>query len=131
MSSSTGAPDCLDELEFTLFIVILGRMSSANAVEILYPIIMAKLKVWRERKSNAGDTSNLSGAQRKKAPKLADTDKYEQSEYEAKLNMYGDLQFFDDYNELVLLYGYVVLFAVAFPLAPLMAFLNNVAEVHV
>ena len=36
-----------------------------------------------------------------------------------------------DYNEIVLLYGYVVLFAAAFPLAPLIAFMMNVIEVHV
>ena len=36
-----------------------------------------------------------------------------------------------DYNEIVLLYGYVVLFAAAFPLAPLIAYMMNATEVHV
>jgi len=38
---------------------------------------------------------------------------------------------FVDYQELMIQYGYVTLFAVAFPLAPLLAFLNNVFELRV
>lgn len=38
---------------------------------------------------------------------------------------------FADYQELMIQYGYVTLFAVAFPLAPLLAFLNNVFELRV
>ena len=34
----------------------------------------------------------------------------------------------DDYMELLLQYGYLSCFAVAFPLAPLLAFLNNLFE---
>jgi hypothetical protein len=38
---------------------------------------------------------------------------------------------FDDYNELVIQFGYVILFVVAFPLAPLFAFVNNMIEIRV
>mmetsp|Transcript_75843 Transcript_75843/g.177997 ORF Transcript_75843/g.177997 Transcript_75843/m.177997 type:complete len:198 (-) Transcript_75843:1203-1796(-) len=36
---------------------------------------------------------------------------------------------FDDYNELAIQFGFVVLFGAVFPLAPLLAYLNNVFEV--
>jgi anoctamin-10 len=36
-----------------------------------------------------------------------------------------------DYMELMIQYGYVVLFAVAFPLSPFLAFINNVLEIQV
>eukprot|EP00744_Colponema_vietnamica_P001008 GILI01001731.1.p2 GENE.GILI01001731.1~~GILI01001731.1.p2 ORF type:complete len:458 (-),score=206.32 GILI01001731.1:254-1597(-) len=37
---------------------------------------------------------------------------------------------FKDYDEMIIQYGYVTLFTVAFPLAPLLALLNNVAEIR-
>eukprot|EP00937_MAST-01D_sp_MAST-1D-sp2_P001535 g1535.t1 len=146
LSPTTGAPDCLDELEFTLFIVITSRMVVQNVSEIVYPIFMSKLKVFQERKqlkalrkelhdaegvAHGDEDKKGGGHAKKKKFKEGDYLLYEQAEYEAKLTVYGDLQFFDDYNEIVLLYGYVVLFAVAFPLAPLMAFMSSVAELHV
>jgi len=41
---------------------------------------------------------------------------YEQSQYEST---------FDDWDEIVIQYGYIVLFVVAFPIAPLLALINN------
>lgn len=38
---------------------------------------------------------------------------------------------FDDYDELVLQFGYVVLFVVVFPATPLLAFINNILEFRV
>jgi len=37
---------------------------------------------------------------------------------------------FGEYNEMVLQYGYVTMFAAAFPLAPFLAFLNNIVEIR-
>ena len=38
---------------------------------------------------------------------------------------------FDDFNEMITQYGYVALFAPAYPLAPALALLNNVVEIRV
>ncbi len=37
---------------------------------------------------------------------------------------------FDDFNDRVIQFGYLVLFAPAFPLAPFLAFVNNVVEIR-
>lgn len=38
---------------------------------------------------------------------------------------------FSDYSEVVIQFGYVTLFVVAFPLAPALAFLSNYVEMRV
>jgi len=48
------------------------------------------------------------------------------AEQESKMVEYEST--FDDYNEMAIQFGYVTLFAVAFPLAPLAALLNNFVE---
>ena len=42
----------------------------------------------------------------------------------------SDYDVFEDYLEMMMQYGFVTLFAAAFPLAPLCAFFNNVAEIR-
>lgn len=49
-------------------------------------------------------------------------------EIEASLPTYDP---FGDYLELLILYGYVTLFVVAFPLAPLLGLINNIVEIRV
>jgi hypothetical protein len=38
---------------------------------------------------------------------------------------------FDDFNEIIIIWGYTILFVVVFPLAPLLSLLNNFVEVRV
>ena len=40
------------------------------------------------------------------------------------------LHLFDEYIELVIQYGYVTLFAASFPLAPVLALINNIFEIR-
>eukprot|EP00002_Diphylleia_rotans_P039686 TRINITY_DN9264_c0_g1_i2.p1 TRINITY_DN9264_c0_g1~~TRINITY_DN9264_c0_g1_i2.p1 ORF type:complete len:225 (+),score=38.66 TRINITY_DN9264_c0_g1_i2:55-729(+) len=49
-------------------------------------------------------------------------------ELESKRECYVNA--FDDYNEMVIQFGYVTLFAPAFPLASLLALLNNIVEIR-
>ena len=56
---------------------------------------------------------------------------YDNAEHQAKLIPYNELEAFEDYNELVIQYGFVTLFVVAYPLIPLLAMLNNAIELNV
>ena len=128
---SFGIPNCLGELQLQLATIFISRLVGQNISEILSPVLQAKAKIWlegvlmsKEEKAKHGNRSGM------EAVRFAEQN-YEQAEYEAKLHKYEDVEFFNDYNELIIQYGYVVLFVVAFPLAPLLAFLNNIAEIHV
>lgn len=51
-------------------------------------------------------------------------------EKEYKLESYSDLDAFKDFNEMVIQFGYITLFAVALPIAPVLAVLNNFVEIR-
>jgi len=70
-------------------------------------------------------------SQKKKQAKLAEEGRHI-SKYEAQFQMttYGDDGVFDDYNEMVLQFGYVTFFAADFPFVTVFAFLNNLIEVR-
>lgn len=62
--------------------------------------------------------------------KCPNNDESEVSKGELESCMYGYHSTFDDYLEIVIQYGYVMLFTPVFPLAPLCAFLNNLIEIR-
>ncbi|KAL1462346.1 hypothetical protein WDU94_014186 [Cyamophila willieti] len=47
-----------------------------------------------------------------------------------KLNEWGTRELFPEYLEMIVQYGFVVLFIIAFPLAPLLALINNIFEIR-
>jgi hypothetical protein len=77
--------------------------------------------------SNPNDLSKAEGVH------LVDTQivVYTEAERQAKLKEYNETRTFEDYAEMLIQYGFVTLFVVAFPLTPLLAFINNLAEVHI
>eukprot|EP00937_MAST-01D_sp_MAST-1D-sp2_P003828 g3828.t1 len=108
-----GLPDCLYELQIQLAVIFGIRLVIGNLTEIGIPFIKYKLRVWLE--------------DRRTKEKV----QYSKPEQESKLNKYAEMESFDDYAEMILQYGFVTLFVVAFPAAPFLAFTNNLAEVHV
>ncbi|CAF0848775.1 unnamed protein product [Brachionus calyciflorus] len=104
---------CLSELCIQLAIIMIGKQILNNVQEVIYPLAQ---NYWNRHSS--GDSKN------NKKDKKRWFDDY-------NLMSWTNLTLFDEYLEMVIQYGFITLFVVAFPLAPLFAFLNNVLEIRI
>lgn len=108
---------CMDELMLALGIIFGLRLTSGNFFEVGLPWIKRKLSC------SSGSSKEL----------MKNAVRREQSEIERqmKLDVYDQRGTFDDYNEMIIQFGYVTLFVVGFPLAPALALLNNYFEIRI
>ncbi|XP_039109211.1 anoctamin-5 [Hyaena hyaena] len=102
---------CLIELTAQLTIIMTGKQIFGNIKEAIYPMV---LNWWRRRKA------------RTNSEKL-----YSRWEQDHDLETFGSLGLFYEYLETVIQFGFVTLFVASFPLAPLLALLNNIIEIRV
>ncbi|XP_030618524.1 anoctamin-5 isoform X4 [Delphinapterus leucas] len=102
---------CLVELTTQLTIIMTGKQVFGNIKEAIYPLV---LNWWRRRKA------------RTNSEKL-----YSRWEQDHDLETFGSLGLFYEYLETVIQFGFVTLFVASFPLAPLLALLNNIIEIRV
>ncbi|XP_015836241.1 anoctamin-4 isoform X2 [Tribolium castaneum] len=104
---------CLSELCIQLAIIMVGKQVFNNFVELFNP----KFYNWWRYRTHRSNTKDL-------------TRKHTRWEEDYHMQDPGRLALFDEYLEMILQYGFVTLFVAAFPLAPLCALLNNVAEIR-
>ncbi|XP_043595652.1 anoctamin-4 isoform X1 [Bombus pyrosoma] len=104
---------CLSEVCIQLAIIMVGKQCFNNFVEILSP----KLWNWWRKRNHVAATKDHGRP-------------YTYWEKDYQLQDPGRLALFDEYLEMILQYGFVTLFVAAFPLAPLFALLNNIAEIR-
>ncbi|CAL7951750.1 unnamed protein product [Xylocopa violacea] len=104
---------CLSEVCIQLAIIMVGKQCFNNFVEILSP----KLWNWWRKRNHVAATKDHAR-------------RYTYWEKDYQLQDPGRLALFDEYLEMILQYGFVTLFVAAFPLAPLFALLNNIAEIR-
>lgn len=114
LPSAFGENDCMTELKDQLLILFLIRIVVGNTLEVVVPYLKYRFQLYRERHSMD-----------------AIKQRHNYIEDQAKLMPYESEEAFEDYNEMVIQFGFINLFVVAFPLTPLLAFLNNMAEIHV
>eukprot|EP01111_Echinosteliopsis_oligospora_P009071 TRINITY_DN2593_c0_g1_i1.p1 TRINITY_DN2593_c0_g1~~TRINITY_DN2593_c0_g1_i1.p1 ORF type:complete len:778 (-),score=195.83 TRINITY_DN2593_c0_g1_i1:55-2388(-) len=102
---------CPSQLFEQLLILLGTNIIVGQAQEVLLPFLLAKVKLWwYERKAHVTD-DDIPQYERE----------YELNEWEGTL---------DEYGEMVIQYGYITLFAASFPLAPVLAFVNNLIEMR-
>lgn len=110
-------PNCFAELNTSLGIIFIANIVAGNLGEILPPIINAKLRAKAESKGSVLEDAGV---------KLTDVEKqFIAEEYDVLMGT------FKDYGEMVIQFGYCTLFVAAFPLAPLLALVNNWIELRI
>ncbi|XP_037259275.1 anoctamin-5 isoform X2 [Falco biarmicus] len=102
---------CLIELTTQLTIVMAGKQIWGNIQEAIVPWICN----WWGRRKARNNPENL----------------YSRWEQDHDLQIFGALGLFYEYLEMVIQFGFITLFVASFPLAPLLALMNNILEIRV
>lgn len=108
---------CMDSLSHLLLSTLLIVQILSTLNEAALPWVLYKLQVWAEqakwkRQGNLGEL------------KLGEVD------IQSKLTPNDPRDTFNDYNKMVLQFGYVTMFAAAFPCGALCALINNLIEMR-
>ncbi|XP_063990308.1 anoctamin-5-like isoform X1 [Diachasmimorpha longicaudata] len=106
---------CLMELSIQLAIIMVGKQAIATALEMILPIL---LKWWALFRTHTGLK------QKDPIPSRS------QWIRDFKLLDWSPRGLYDEYLEMVIQFGFITIFVVAFPLAPLFALANNVLEMR-
>ncbi|XP_037551308.1 anoctamin-5b [Nematolebias whitei] len=102
---------CLIELTTQLLIVMVGKQLWGNIQEALLPLIR---NWWSSRKGHHSPDN-----------------RYSRWEQDYVLVNFSQLGLFHEYLEMVIQFGFITLFVASFPLAPLLALVNNILEIRV
>jgi anoctamin-10/anoctamin-7 len=145
--------DYLDELSMALGVIFISLLIFGNVDEILIPYTMRKFSEFTAAKSKMGSVRSDAEVCYRAFPRspvpplppspvwirphprphsphsLCPPSPFLQIQY--GLADYEPQDLFDDYQEMILQYGYTSLFVTAFPLAPLAALMNNYFEIRV
>ncbi|XP_076341723.1 anoctamin-2-like [Tachypleus tridentatus] len=110
-----GTGGCLFELSLQLAIIVAGKQFINAVVEMGVPWLLRVYKKWSVHKKGQCAHENHAPTQ-----------------WESDYNLINqeELGLFSEYLEMVLQFGFVTIFVVAFPLAPLFALLNNITEIR-
>nr|XP_021153415.1 anoctamin-9 isoform X2 [Columba livia] len=113
---------CITDLFIQMAIIMLLKQSISNVMEFLVPWIRHKLRKRRQRP-------------KKRRRMLGEEDEPEdpckrQWRRNYDLNEVNIFSLFDEFLEMVIQYSFTTIFVAAFPLAPLLAFCNNLFEIR-
>ncbi|XP_041782210.1 anoctamin-1-like isoform X1 [Anopheles merus] len=109
---------CLMELCIQLAIIMVGKQAIGAITEILIPFLVQKFKEFRSVLGiDAGSAEN--------GERLICCNQWTK---DFNLINWHDRSLFNEYLKMVIQYGFITIFVVAFPLAPFFALLNNVFE---
>jgi len=102
---------CPDELTIQLVTILAVNMFIGQAQEVVIPWAMGRLKLYLLVRNTGEDRKQIPDWERD----------YKKSPFKGT---------FDEYSEMIIQFGYLTLFAASFPLAPVMAVLNNMVEIR-
>lgn len=116
----SGTPDCMFELQSQLGSLLVSRLVVQNLLEA-EAFLNLKRFIVEPIKSCVQTRLCCRPPPKERAP-----GEVSQAEKEFNEEVYDT---YEDYLEQIILYGYATLFVTAFPLAPLLVFLNNLLEI--
>ncbi|XP_073830259.1 anoctamin-6 isoform X1 [Musca autumnalis] len=109
---------CLMELCIQLIIIMVGKQAVNAIIEMLVPYLMKKFRKF---------STHVGLRRRKNEEKLVSCNQWTEDYH---LEPWTNTSMFGEYLEMVIQFGFITLFGLAFPLAPLLALINNVIEVR-
>ncbi|XP_039241978.1 anoctamin-9 [Pipra filicauda] len=113
---------CITDLFIQMAIIMLLKQTISNVMEYLIPWISHKLR--KNQKSPKKRSIFLGEEEEAEDPcKRQWLKNY-------KLNEVNVFSLFDEFLEMMIQYSFTTIFVAAFPLAPLLAFFNNMFEIH-
>uniref|UniRef100_UPI00358E4EFF anoctamin-4-like n=1 Tax=Myxine glutinosa TaxID=7769 RepID=UPI00358E4EFF len=108
------ASGCLFDLCMQMGIIMVLKQIWNNFMELGFPVIQN----WWAKKKMRHEVSN------------SEMDRLPQWEKDHSLQSMNTYGLFDEYLEMILQFGFVTIFVAAFPLAPLLALINNIIEIR-
>ncbi|XP_033214628.1 anoctamin-5-like [Belonocnema kinseyi] len=106
---------CLMELCIQLTIIMVGKQALSTAMEMIFPVLF---KWWALFRIHTGLKQRDPIAPRRQWIR------------DLKLLVWSPRGLYDEYLEMVIQFGFITVFVVAFPLAPFFALANNVLEMR-
>ncbi|XP_055711894.1 anoctamin-4 isoform X2 [Phlebotomus papatasi] len=110
---------CLMELCIQLVIIMVGKQALNAVMEMAVPFLIKTYNTIRNKFVQTTEEDD--------GDKLICCSQWTE---DYKLLAWSSRGLFDDYLEMIIQYGFITIFVVAFPLAPLFALLNNIFEMR-
>ncbi|NXG50356.1 ANO9 protein, partial [Psilopogon haemacephalus] len=113
---------CITDLFIQMAIIMLLKQTISNVMEYLIPCIAYRL---RKKRQQPKKRSMVLGEE-----EAAEDPCKRQWLSNYRLNEVNIFSLFDEFLEMVIQYSFTTIFVAAFPLAPFLAFINNLFEIH-
>uniref|UniRef100_A0A0C3TDD7 Anoctamin transmembrane domain-containing protein n=1 Tax=Guillardia theta (strain CCMP2712) TaxID=905079 RepID=A0A0C3TDD7_GUITC len=111
---------CMPELAGTLAAVFILQLTIAQFMEVGLPIMKNRVRIFL--KERAAKSHEVQSEEAENVMVMS------QEEKQSKLDQYSGV--FEEYQEMVIQFGYVTLFAAAFPLTAALSLMNNLVEIR-
>ena len=129
-----GRPDCMLELENQMVSLVLTKATIGQVMEIGIPLISKlyneKLGIGRRRRRRGDNSSSSTSSSEAAAKKAGIRTSSAANRYILQMKLAAYNSCMEDYSELVMQFGYLALFGLAFPVACAVNVVNNIIEVR-
>nr|CAD2192904.1 unnamed protein product [Meloidogyne enterolobii] len=123
------AAGCMVELMIQLIVIMIGKQAINGFIELAYPMVCYWFRRWRLSKPET-EQQKIERIKKEKEHSPDTNVCLCEKGCDYALNPVSQQFLFDEYLEMVIQLGFCTLFVAAFPLAPLLALINNIFEIR-